>query len=219
MQNCKTVRRRAIEYLITLTENGITYELPLEKAKTLFSQILDVWDRTTLKAYFGTQTHRSTQRFRRRAQYQSGVTSMKTIELSQDISASPGYLEKMGLVSYELKGHVWFMKIESAVLVPQLMKVDVSMKNISLSPIDVETNYMAILPKGKGSEGKPILEVFPKREDIDTINKQKNNNLQGEREKTGSVEGEDDTQPLEYLRVLQEVGRKDARSKGRGHLK
>jgi hypothetical protein len=175
MRNCSTVRKRALHYLAALKENGISNELPLEQAKNLFSQILDIWDRTSLKAYFGTQAHHSTQSFRRRARYQSGIVSFKTIELSQDILTNPGYLEKMGLVSYELKGHVWFMKIESAVLVPQLMKADVSMRNFSLS----HSNNEAIIPKGNGSEGKPILEVFPNGE---VEKKQTNNNLQGERE-------------------------------------
>lgn len=210
MQNCNTVRKRALHYLATLKENGFSNELPLEQARNLFSQILGIWDRTTLKAYFGAQAHQSTQRLRRRAQYQSGVVSFKTIELSRDISAYPGYLERMGLVSYSLKGKLWFMKIESAVLVPQLMKVDVSMRNFSLSPIEAITNVRvndadSMTQTLKGSRSASFLAA----PNIEVEKKQTNNNLQDEREKTGSVECEDSTQTLAHLKVLAEAGKRE----------
>jgi hypothetical protein len=132
--------------------------------------------------------------------FQSGTISFSTIELAHHVLMNLGYLERMGLVSYELKGNVWFLKIENAVLVPQFMKADVSMRNFSLSHNTTQT----VIPKGNRSEGKPFLEVFPDRETIESVNKQKNNNLQGEREKTSSAKSEDDTQATVYLKALTE---------------
>jgi hypothetical protein len=103
----------------------------------------------------------------------------------------------MGLVSYELKGKVCFLKIENAVLVPQLMKADESIKNFSLS------HNTEVLTSWRGKEGE-LGTVPPDRE---LENKQQ---LQNEREKTGSVGSEGDTQPLAYLRVLKEAGEREA---------
>jgi hypothetical protein len=198
MQNCSTVRKRCITFLSELKRLG--YErIPLDQAKNLFSQILDVWDRTTLKAYFGVKAHTNKRIVQRTAIYRSTATiSNKDVILSERIETSPGYLEKMGLVSYELKGQVWFLKIESAVLIPQLMKADVSMRNFSLSHLEG-----VITPKGKECEKTVFGGCLTK----ELENKQQ---LQNEREKTGSVESEDDTQPLAYLHVLKEAGEREA---------
>jgi len=130
-RKCGTVRRTAMNYIIALDVK----ELPLEAAKDLFSEITGLYDRTTLRAYFGTQKHRSTRKIQRIARYATGTYSFKTIELSQEITTTKGYLEKMGLVTIELRGSTWFMIMNrDAVLVPQLYeRKQLSMKNISLT--------------------------------------------------------------------------------------
>jgi len=169
-RGCNTVRSRCTFYVDQLKVLNYTLELPLEKAKELFSEIVGAYDRATLKAYFGTLPGKSTRKIRRWARYQSGTQSVKDIELTQETFKTKGYLEKLGLVTYECHSKVWFMVLENWVLVPQLERVDVgkSKDKISLIPFT---------PKGKGEGGKPILEVVPSTKE--TIN---NNNLQGERE-------------------------------------
>ena len=132
-RKCNTVRRRAIEFVTAIDVK----ELPLETARELFSEYIGLYDRTTLKAYFGTIKHTSKRKIFRRATYGGNNTvSNKFIELSQDIETTKGYLEKMGLVHYELRGKTWFMIVNrDAVLVPQLYeRKQLFMENISLSP-------------------------------------------------------------------------------------
>jgi hypothetical protein len=165
-----TVRKRAIGFIISLSSLGYTKTIPLNKAKELFSRITDLWDRTTLKAYFGTQEHKSTRKISRMARYGTGTYSFKNIELSQEVCTTKGYLEKMGLVEMERKGNIWFMNICSdSVLVPQLFRnVVVVPSNISLSrPMD-----------DLGVEGGEKTGVFEPNSTLET-----NNNLQSEREK------------------------------------
>lgn len=175
-RGCNTVRTRAMLFVDQLRARGYTLEIPLEKAKQLFSEITGAWDRTTLKAYFGTLPGKSTQHIRRTARYQSGTFSFKNIELQQDIPKTKGYLEKLGMVSYEKHGKVWFMVLENLVIVSQLMKgedrgslahcANVSIDNISLTPIPITSN----------SEFANACDV------VTTENTQTNNNLQSERE-------------------------------------
>ncbi len=147
MKGCNTVRNRSIQFVQTLQQQG--YErLPLSQAKQVFSQTLGIYDRTSLKAYFGTQAGIVRHTVERFARYQSGVSGLKTIELSQRIAHQAGYLENLGLITYELVGKTWFAVLKPAILVPTLMKSDESMRNFSLSTIIEDS-------KGKGSEGKP----------------------------------------------------------------
>jgi hypothetical protein len=163
-------------FIQTLAQNG-TKELPLEKAKTLFSQIIDLWDRTTLKAYFGTQAHRSTRKMRRTARYATGTYSFKNIELTQDVETTPGYLEKLGLAEIEKRGKTWFFLVrQDAVIVPQLFK------NVVVVPSEISLSH----PNTRISQGERVREnrfekVVPLNNELET-----NNNLQSEREKTGS---------------------------------
>jgi hypothetical protein len=196
MQNCNTVRKRALHYLAALKENGFTNELPLDQAKSLFSQILDIWDRTSIKAYFGVKAHTTKRIVQRMAIYRTTSTiSNKDIFLTERFETSPGYLEKMGLVSYEMKGKTWFMKLESPSLVPQLGKVVGGfISNFSLSPYSSEN--IENESEAKRNDSYNILET-----------KQQ---LQNEREKTGGVQSEEETLAVEYLNILAEAGRKEA---------
>jgi len=145
----KTVRFRATEFIDTLRIQHIK-ELPLAEAQEQFSLILDIWDRTTIKAYFGLLPNKSKRKIDRWAQYQNGTKSLKTIELSQDIPYQKGYLEKLRLVYYEQRGKNWFMVLENPILVPELMKLDrLSISNFSLSP---NTTFINSNGEGLGRE-------------------------------------------------------------------
>jgi hypothetical protein len=128
-----SVRRNCLTYIDELKKRGISNELPLEQAKELFSEIIDRWDRLTIKAYFGTKKHTSRTNIQRIARYAAtGTYSFKNIELIRNVSTTKGYLEKMGLATFVLKGSVWFMKVNEAPLVPQLFRKD----NSGVSSID-----------------------------------------------------------------------------------
>jgi hypothetical protein len=134
LQNCNTVRRRSTLFIETLIRQGIK-ELPLDQAKNFFSQVIDLWDRTTLKAYFGTQAHKSTRSMQRIARYATGTYSFKNIELVQNVTTSKGHLEKLGLAEILQRGKNWFFVVNSeVVMVPQLFKNVAVPSEISLSP-------------------------------------------------------------------------------------
>jgi len=178
VRNCNTVRCRCLTFLSELRLLGYTKQIPLATAIDLFSKIMDQWDRLTLKAYFGTIPHRSIRKYFSRSQYQSGVVSNKTIELSQEVSATKGYLEKMGLATVEKNGNVWFLVIQEAVLVPQLFRseelVGSSMPNISISPIEEKS-----CSRSEEECEKP---VGVSLNSVVVYDKQKNNNSQVERD-------------------------------------
>jgi hypothetical protein len=171
-RKCGTVRRRAVNYLSAL---GVK-EIPLAKAIEKFSELTDMFDRYTIKAYFGTKKHTSRKLIFRRAIYGgNGTVSNKTIDLSQDVPTTAGYLEKLGLVDFEKRGKTWFMVVnENAVLIPQLYeRKQLPMKNISLST-NSENNEAF-------SQGERVRENrFEKV--VSVNNKINNNNLQDERD-------------------------------------
>ena len=167
-RKCGVVRRRAIEYLSELDVK----ECPLDCAIEKFSEITGLYDRKTKDAYFGTKEHRSKRSMWRRASYPgSGTVSNKSIELTQTVPTTKGYLEKLGLVRFEQRGKkkIWFMIVNTnTVLFPQLYeRCHVSKQNISLPPIR---------QNGVGKD-------HGKTEVVSLYNLENNNNLQGEREK------------------------------------
>jgi len=166
-----TIRARCIEYVQKLGQLGFTLELPLETAQQLFTQTLDIWDRTSLKAYFGTLPGHSKQTIRRWARYQSGTTSVKDIQLSQETRKCEGYLEKLGLVTYGKKGAKWFLILEKPFLVPTLLNEGsgASIDKISLSFSQGE----------RARENRFEKVVSPS---IETTETQQTHTLQGERE-------------------------------------
>ena len=173
-QRCNSiVRRRAINFLRAIDAK----ELPIKTAKELFSQVNDLWDRTTIKAYFGTHKHVSKQSIKRIARYGTGTYSFKTIELIRDIETEKGYLEKLGLFHYELRGKTWFMIVNTdAVLIPQLYeRKQLSMENFSLSP-DSRNSNSFIAGKEREKTSHEVVSLYSRLET--------NNNLQDEREKS-----------------------------------
>jgi hypothetical protein len=129
------VERRAFNWVSGL---GVK-ELPLEVAKDRFSEDTGFYDRITLKNYFGVQKfYGDAIHFEQDIEYtRTGTTVHKRIRRRQKLTQKKGYLEKMSLVSFELRGSTWFMIVnKDAVLIPQLVKTSYEpMKNISLTPI------------------------------------------------------------------------------------
>ena len=116
-----TVRSRCLLFIETLHKLGYD-RIPIEQAKQLFRVTVNVFDRTSIKAYFGTYQHVSTHAIQREARYQSGTYSFKSIVLKQKVPYHQGYFDLLGLVTYEWIGKTLFLIPKVGVLVPTLMK-------------------------------------------------------------------------------------------------
>jgi hypothetical protein len=149
-RGCNTIRSRCLQYIEVLRRLGFQKEIELTQAKRIFSQSLGIFDRASLKAYFGSQAARSIRKIQRVARYSSGTMSFKTIELAQEIPKTKGYLEVLGLASFELRGKNWMMVLRNPFLVPQLLKGDGSKDNFSLSSNQVSLGFEG--------NGEPALE-------------------------------------------------------------
>lgn len=143
-----TVRERSLKYIAILKQKfDVSHEIPLEQAKRIFQDELDIWDRTSLKAYFGTQPDVSRRQIKRRAIYHNtGTVSPKTIELEQSIPKREGYLERLGLIKFEKRGKTWFVALvnnetivseicRSQTRVYERLEPEASKENFSLTPI------------------------------------------------------------------------------------
>jgi hypothetical protein len=171
------IRDRCFEFMQILESRGYTNAIPLDEAKRIFQTEIGIFDQKSVRAYFGSQASKSTRFVRQRVTYGTGTVSFKNIELTQDIRAKKGYLEILGMVSFELRGNTFFMKVlETPFLVPTLMKkCGVSKDRISL-PI-------GFLSRGKGNGGNRFEKVSP--EDAEATERETTyiHTLQGEREK------------------------------------
>jgi len=139
-RGCNTVRTRCLQFIEVLKQNGYANEIPLETAKELFMKTMRIMDRTSLKAYFGSQAHRSIRKIQKIARYGTGTMSYKTIELAQEVPQKRGYFELLGLAKFEPRGSVWLMILTNEPLVPELFSQhyessECSIENLSLSPI------------------------------------------------------------------------------------
>lgn len=135
------VRRRCMHFISILKDYGYDFEVPLKDARELFQMTLNIMDRTSLSAYFGTQATRSIRKMQRIARYATGTTSFKGIEISQDIPSKKGYFEILGMATFELRGKTWFMILNREPLVPEIVSqhkedhaCEESIKDFSLSP-------------------------------------------------------------------------------------
>jgi hypothetical protein len=90
--------------------------------------------------------------------------------MKQKVPYQSGYLEVLGLVSYEWTNKTLFMVPKMPYLVPTLMKADKSMREFSLTPFS----------QGEGSEGNRFEKVPLCMETTGRINKQQH--IGGERE-------------------------------------
>ena len=149
-RGCRTVRERSHKFITILKQkHGVTKEIPLDHAKRIFQDEMGIWDRTSLKAYFGTQKSLSKKTIHRTAHYPTGTISHKHIELTQKIQRHEGYLERLGLVCFEKRGSTWFLLIEPESILPEIyryskpesecLQAKVNMENFSLTPITLST--------------------------------------------------------------------------------
>jgi len=173
-----TVRNRCILFIETLHKLG--YErIPIDQAKQLFSLTVNVFDRVSIKAYFGTYQHVSTHSIQREARYQSGAYSFKTIVLKQKVPYQLGYLDLLGLVTYEWINKTLFLIPKFGVLVPTLMKgSEESIGEFSLSFSQGErareNRFEKVVSPSEAEESNVLLRTPTN-----------NNNLGGEREIAG----------------------------------
>lgn len=137
LRGCGIIRDRCQQYIAGLKRMGYDNTLPVEKAKELFCEILDIYDRTSIKAYFGTLPGRSERTMTRWATYlHTGTQSPKEIKIIQKIPKRIGYLERLQLVTYEqrgIEGKVWFMVLKNPPIVAELVKVCKTIEHISLT--------------------------------------------------------------------------------------
>mgnify|MGYP001568633090 FL=1 len=95
--------------------------LPLDDAVRVWEGVHGPRDRLTLKAYFGTCPGTSTKVIDRFARYATGTVSQKKIVLREAIPKREGYLEKLGLVSFEKQSNVWFLLVnDDGLVVPEV---------------------------------------------------------------------------------------------------
>jgi hypothetical protein len=138
-----------------------------------------VFDRVSIKAYFGTYQHVSTHSIQREARYQSGAYSFKTIVLKQKVPYQLGYLDLLGLVTYEWINKTLFLIPKFGVLVPTLMKgSEESIGEFSLSFSQGErareNRFEKVVSPSEAEESNVLLRTPTN-----------NNNLGGEREIAG----------------------------------
>lgn len=173
-----TVRSRCILFIETLHKLGYD-RIPIEQAKQLFRVTVNVFDRASIKAYFGTYQHVSTHAVQREARYQSGTYSFKSIVLKQKVPYQQGYFDLLGLVSYEWVNKTLFLIPKFAVLVPTLMKAgDESIGEFSLSFSQGErareNRFEKVVSPREAEESNLLLRPLTN-----------NNNIGGEREIAG----------------------------------
>ena len=173
------IRDRCLLFREILIDMGYDKTVPLEKAKEIFMQNLFM-DRATITAYFGSQEATSIRKIRRRATYQSGTVSYKNIELAQDIKMRKGYLEILGLVDIEKKGHTYFLTFKSDGLIPQL-EPNNECSSFAIPSFSLTQEDSSL--RGK-SLRKPILEVVSTKEGVESRQTINNNNHRV-REKSG----------------------------------
>lgn len=171
------VRRRCREFVDAMIALGFTC-LPIKEAIELFQATLGICDRASVKGYFGTQPHRSTQFIERMARYPSGVMSLKHIELSQKVGYKPGYFELLRLATIQKKGSNWFFVLNEVSVIPELCshtKESVCVGKLS----NVEISLSQGFREGNG------VKLDSEEIQHDTILQTTNiHTLQGEREKS-----------------------------------
>jgi len=101
---------------------------------------MGIMDRTSLKAYFGTRQAKSVRNLIKTARYSTGTTSLKAIQLTQNVPEKKGYFELLGLATYEQRGNIWIMTFNDEVSIVQtftqrVYECEESIENFSLSSI------------------------------------------------------------------------------------
>jgi hypothetical protein len=179
-QSSSPIRTRCIRFIEILRHCGYDRQIPLDKAKEIFQKSLGFFDRTTIKAYFGTQAHINKRIVNVRGRYSTGTITDKTLELTQVISQKKGYLEILELATIQKKGSTWFLILKNESLVPEMGSC--TEESVSESNREISLSSNTLLPQGEGSEGNRFEKVSL---DIETTERSQTHTLQGEREKSG----------------------------------
>ncbi len=150
------IRQKSLRFVSVLQRLGYVHEVPLEKAKDLFQLHVDTWDRASLKAYFGQLPGKTERIIDRTAHYATGTISVKKIRLRQDHQKTEGYLEKLGLATYEMRGEVWFLLLKEVSLVPEIAPSPPSVDESSLQGSGSKANFSLT---HKPDDTKPLAPV------------------------------------------------------------
>lgn len=205
-------------------------EFPVETAKQLFSEkVIDLWSEPTLKAYFGVQPHTIEQEMDRDKKYASGVLSTATITLKHKVKERKGYLERLGLVHYELRGKhpwqgkrgTWFLVLENCAIVPEVVKLP---KKRCVSNVNLFSTPIASQPIPQGvvcrDSGEPSHGCVLKEGSTVVLETDQRESIQGQKKNRSSESGLLFTPSLteDEQRVLQaasEIGVKSLESAGK----
>jgi hypothetical protein len=188
-RGCHIVRDRCIEFREILRKNGVK-EIPLQAAKILFMNSMGICDRTSLQAYFGSQAHRSTRKLERMARYSSGIVSLKTIELSQQVPTRKGYLELLGIVASELRGKTWFLVIQHEPLVPEMSTQHCERHDVGLSESIANFSLSPLEPFSQGERGMGETDLRRCPPEVDGIENTQTTTTYRVRERNQSSESE-----------------------------
>ena len=133
-----TVRRKCLAFIDELKASGFTAEIAYDQCIDYFQSFCDVWDRISIRSYFGVLPQVRKREFQVKRRYKTGTITQSTVTRAEIILKRKGYFEKLGLWHYELRGHVWIVKLHESSISPTLISevnASVTMRNLSLSPI------------------------------------------------------------------------------------
>ena len=175
-RGCHTIRERSQKYIRILKDKfNIDLQIPLERAKQIFQDEMDIWDRASLRAYFGTQPSISRRFIRRIATYATGTVSSKTIELTQQIPERKGYLESLGLVKFEKRSNTWFMILTNEALVPKVWRNSVQQYEGRKSRVSIDN--FSLTPIVQGKERETVLDAVSTN--VETVKNKQTTTLVG----------------------------------------
>jgi len=95
-----TVRARCLRFINVLEAKNLL-DLPLDEAKNIFMNEIGIFDRMSLKAYFGCQKLKSKQVLNKEHRYATGTVSLSTITYTRKLTIVRGYFEILGLAKIE----------------------------------------------------------------------------------------------------------------------
>ena len=95
-----TVRARCLRFINVLEAKNLL-DLPLDEAKNIFMNEIGIFDRMSLKAYFGSQKLKSKQVLNKEHRYATGTVSLSTITYTRKLTIVRGYFEILGLAKIE----------------------------------------------------------------------------------------------------------------------
>lgn len=179
-RGCKAIRSRSMKYYHYWITHQIK-EMLLDDSKELFSQLIGVWDRTTIRAYFGSQEPKSYEIESIKKDDESGKVYRRNITLTRKSKRTKGYLEKLNLFAIEKRGQNYFITINELVVIPEIAK---RVHNNERHSLEQSIDNLSLIPFSQGERAREnrFEKVVSSIETTGTRKKQyNNNNLRGER--------------------------------------